>query len=431
MKAVHLLFSGSVLFLGATGATFAAEFFVDQFRGSAEGNGSWQVPWKDVNRVLAEENFQPGDILWIGSGAWGTLVIENLRIDEPGLLITSLPPEIPEFDGVDILASSGLNIEIMAVVGNGRERRDLVLIDEASSKISIEDFEIAGARVSEGWNRESWAGNLSNAIMSHGSDISISGNWITTVDHGISATGARTRIDDNVISEFTGDGIRVLGNGSTVHGNEIFNCLDVDDNHDDGIQGWSLDEVDGPGGGIIKDVTLSANIIIERVDPSPPFPCSLQGIGLFDGFYENWTIENNVIATSAWHGITVMGADGVIIRNNTVVDINLTDDTIPWISATAHKDGRVSRDTQIYNNIVPLNTVDKGAFAEDQPGVARMNNLVVDQPEAVFVAPSNLNFNLKPGGPAIDRGIAIAPSSDVTGAPRDDAAPDIGAFEFR
>ena len=54
--------------------------------------------------------------------------------------------------------------------------------------------------------------------------------------------------------------------------------------------------------------------------PQQPHRGALQGIGCFDGMFVDWIIENNVIIVDHYHGITLGGARGCRIVNNTVID---------------------------------------------------------------------------------------------------------------
>lgn len=420
------------LALSLAGGVSAEEYFVDRFRGTVDGDGSWSSPWIDIERVLDEEAIAPGDTIWIGGGDWGVLTLDGLAFDAPGVLLTSLPPEIPVFDGIDIIGSRGLSLAIMEVLGGSTDRETLVTVDAGSSNISLEDFDIAGATSTEGWSREDWATRLPHGIRTQGADVRIGRTWITTIDHGVAAIGPRTVVEDTTITDFTGDGIRVLGDGSRIHGNEIANCLDVDSNHDDGIQSWSLGEGGTPGKGVVRDVTLSANVIIERREPFTPFPCALQGIGLFDGMFDGWVIENNVIAISAWHGITMMGATNGVVRYNTVMGVDGDGSGPPWISVTRHKDGRLSEGMRVTGNLIAASTViPQEPFRPAQPGVTWSGNVFVDDPDAYFANAAALDFSLAAGSPAIDAGAAEpSPPTDIMDAARD-AVPDLGAYEFR
>ena len=69
----------------------------------------------------------------------------------------------------------------------------------------------------------------------------------------------------------------------------------------------------GPGGvgtGEVRDVVLRGNVIINNLNPDHPLHATLQGIGCFDGLFVNWVVENNVVITDHWHGISLYGAIG-------------------------------------------------------------------------------------------------------------------------
>lgn len=414
----------------ATAPAFAEIYYVDLFRGSPEGDGSRTAPWLDLQRVLSEETLEPGDEIYLGGGEWGVLTLDGIAFDPPGLHLTSFPPETPKLDGVVIKNSRGLNLSVMIVRPGDADRDTLVTIDAASSDISIEEFDIFSAPDTDGWSREDWRTRTVNGIHSDGANVRISGNWLETVNHGISSTGPNAVIEVNIISQFAGDGIRVLGDGSLVEGNDIFNCLDVSANHDDGIQSWSLGEDGTPGAGVVRDVTLRGNFIFERRAPFVDFPCALQGIGLFDGTYAGWVIENNLVHASAWHGITMMGARDSVIRNNTVMGVDNDKFGPPWISVTRHKDGTPSSNIRIVNNLMPDRAAPPSRpFGADQPGVTWINNFHVAEPEFVFADPANLDFSLMEGSPAIGAALPDdTPERDISGKLRQGKA-DLGAFD--
>ncbi|WP_046865516.1 right-handed parallel beta-helix repeat-containing protein, partial [Microvirga massiliensis] len=71
--------------------------------------------------------------------------------------------------------------------------------------------------------------------------------------------------------------------------------------------------------------------------------------------YKNVTIENNLIYTSHWHGITIGKADGVVIDNNTVLGVpnNYLGTNNTWIKLSGVTNARVT------DNLA--NSVDFGA----------------------------------------------------------------------
>ncbi|HMQ61531.1 MAG TPA: choice-of-anchor Q domain-containing protein [Flavilitoribacter sp.] len=204
-------------------------------------------------------------------------------------------------------------------------------------------------------------------------------------------------------------------------GNTIKNCYDVDDNHDDGIQSFTTN------GYVVDHNIVRGNTILNFEDPNQPLLGPLQGIGCFDGFFNDWTVENNLISVNHWHGITFLGANNCRIYNNTVLDP--TPDITPggsWIMIDDHKNGMPSSNCAVRNNVANQFVVD-GATG---------NNLVLNSYTGYivnFADYAHFDFHLLPTSALIDAGDdSVAPPIDFDGVARPQGAhADIGAFEFR
>ena len=106
--------------------------------------------------------------------------------------------------------------------------------------------------------------------------------------------------------------------------------------------------------------------------------CGLQGIGFFDGFYENLTIRRNVVLVNHWHGITVMGARNVRIEDNLVLDADPNNDGTPWVTIVPHKDGRPASNSVMSGNITQfVGAANNKKFTQPQAGVRLQNNRIV------------------------------------------------------
>lgn len=294
---------------------------------------------------------------------------------------------------------------------------------------TFRDITIAGAPGGAGgWSRRDWRDRARHGLLlggrrHHAEDIEIRDTYHAAV---ITAPGSTVR--DLDIRGFAGDGVRALADDLVVEDSRIRDCVDVDDNHDDGIQSWSLGP-DGPGTGVIRNVTLRRNLIVQRTAPHP-FGCILQGIGLFDGIFEDWRIENNVVRVGHPHGITVMGARRVQVVNNTVLGPRQTRYSHPWVTITEHKDGRPAEDSLIAGNIagsLNFDGFDAEKRATDPDDTRLIGNVVAPDPGEVLQGPP---FDLAPieGGAAHDLGGWDAPETDFFGRPRA-GPPDAGAFE--
>jgi hypothetical protein len=159
----------------------------------------------------------------------------------------------------------------------------------------------------------------------------------------------------------------------------------------------------------------------------------LQAIGCFAGMYEDWVVENNVIATHHWHGITFFGAINCRFVNNTVVDIR-SDSSNPWIQLSAHKNGTPPSGNLVRNNITT------SLKTEPDQTVIKDHNMVIfpTDYESLFVD-HPYDLRLRDDSAAIDEGSNVgAPSMDAAGLSRPYdgdwdgvSITDIGAFEYR
>jgi parallel beta-helix repeat protein len=232
----------------------------------------------------------------------------------------------------------------------------------------------------------------------------------------------------NKIEGFAYDAIRGLADTSTYEYNIITTSYGIDNAHDDAFQSWSTDSAGKVGQGTVSNVVIRGNLIIDQTDPAQAFPqqYGMQGIGNFDGFSENWVIENNIIITDMWHGIALYGARNCRIMNNTVVKnpLNRTDKT-PWIAIYPHKTRGAGEGNIVSNNLVS----DLGEMTGVQQ---RSNNIVIRKKtyQDYFINYAGYDVHLRLGSKAINAGTG-------TGAPlidRDEhsrALPvDAGAYEF-
>lgn len=195
------------------------------------------------------------------------------------------------------------------------------------------------------------------------------------------------------------------------------NCYAVNANHDDGFQSWAING-DPP-----ERVVLRGNTIINYEDPGQPFRGSLQGIGLFDGPYVDWVIENNVVIVDHWHGISVYNGFNCRVMNNTVVDINSTSPGPPWIMVRDHKDGTHSENCIVRNNIAPQIIMDIGVTGD--------HNFTTTDYQSIFVDYAGFDLRLESGASPVNAGSPdLAPLLDITGALRPQGSSvDIGAYE--
>jgi len=429
----------SLMIAGAAVAPVSAlarDLHVEPATGTMAGDGSAAMPWRTLEEVVDAARFTDGTIVGgdrvlLGTGYHGELVISGGGQDTP-IEIAPAEGASPTLRRVQLRNTHGWTVRGLSIspsYADPYEKVTMIDLDGASTTdVVIEGNEAFSERDVSAWTADDWVNRASSGISVDGPDNVVSGNHLLNVRFGISVTGARALVRSNHVENFSADGLRGLGDYDVFENNLVANSYaddDVDANHDDGFQSWSV----GPGGvgtGEVVGVVLRGNVFIGYTDPDQPFRGTLQGIGCFDGFFTDWVIENNVVATDHWHGITLLGARGAHIVNNTVLDLNAERPGPPWIQIGAHKDGTASENCVVRNNLVTDLDVMSGT------GMVEDHNLVMTNPASFFVDVTTHDFHLVPGAAAIDVGSAeLAPAIDREGVPRPiGSAVDIGAYEW-
>jgi len=436
----------------------AADFYLDPERGDPANDGSAKRPWRSLqdvfdrglvaSRAWASLPYQKdsklvpinpgapikaGDTIWLRSGDYGDLLIQSYY-NADFITIAAARGHTPRFHSVLLRSSSHWVLKSLHVsleFGTGKKPRTLIDLESHGWRgpvhdIVVEDCLLRSAEDTSCWSAEQWNMLSSNGIEADGARITIRHNHLKNVDSGISVSASHSLIEHNTVENFAGDGLRGLGNHCVFQHNVVKNCYDVNANHDDGFQSWSR----GPGGvgtGEVMGIVLRGNTIINYEDPEQPHRGTLQGIGCFDGMFVDWIIENNVVIVDHYHGITLGGARGCRIVNNTVIDPNDQRPGPAAVRVGRHKNGTPSSGCTVRNNLAASLHVSRGR------GMTADHNLIVDDPMPVFVDAAGHDLRLRKGSPAVDAGSHhLAPEIDIVGTPRPQGdAVDLGAYEYR
>jgi hypothetical protein len=365
------------LALLAAGAAFARDLHVSPGAAADGADGSAARPFPAVAAALAAGAGQ-GDRLLLAPGDHGAVVIGGVRADPPLEVLAAPGGRPPRLSSLRVRDSDGVSVEGLLVEGgDGGEHDALVTVDPDAARVRISGLTIRSGTGHEAWTEDEWRARARSGIAVRGAGAEILGNQLSAVRFGItvfdSSPGAR--VADNVIDGFSGDGLRGLGDGGLYERNIVKNCVQVDGNHADGFQSWSLGPDGAPGTGVVRGVVLRGNTILQTSGRPGPLSCVLQGIGLFDGMYEDWLIEDNLVEVDAWHGITVAGGINVRILGNTVRNLSPAPPGPPWITIGAHKDGRPGAGNLIAGNRATAWLQGGGGSATDPRVTVMRDNL--------------------------------------------------------
>jgi parallel beta-helix repeat protein len=423
---------------GFTTLASATEFHVDPAAGTDGGDGSAASPWKTLEAVVSGGKIggtvKAGDTVWLRSGHHGAFAVTGGTYATP-ITIKAASGATPTLTRAAFTRTAGWVLDGVSISPSHATppaaRGDMVRIDGASSKIAVRNCEIFSVPDASNWTADQWINAASSGVQVGGADVTVSRNRLRNVRFGISVGGDRALVERNEIVNFSADGLRGLGDDGVFEYNVVKNAYvgdsDGDDNHDDGFQSWSVGADGAVGTGVVRGVVLRGNLFLNREDPNQKLTNSLQAIGCFDGFFEDWVVENNVVITDHWHGISLYGARNSRIVNNTVIDVNATSPGPPWIMVTDHKDTTPSENVIVRNNLATAYDVKGNGIVQDHNTTLKTADLA-----RYFVDPARFDLHLLPDGPAVNAGIAeSAPSIDRDGIPRPQGtAFDLGAYEW-
>jgi hypothetical protein len=392
-------------------------------------------PWQTLEAVVKAGQFgkaiKAGDTVWLRSGFHGTITLSGGTY-APAITISAPAGQTPQVSRVSFAQTHGWVVKGLSIspsfapapqVGN------MVQIDKASSDVVVRDCEIFSVPDASAWDAKEWIDSASSAVQVSGDRVTISGNRARNVRFGISVDGPNALVENNQVVNFSADGLRGLGDFGVFQYNLVKNVY-VDDaagdtNHDDGFQSWSVGS-GGVGTGVVTGVVLRGNVFLNREDPNQKLTNAMQGVGCFDGLFDGWVVENNVVVTDHWHGISFYGMRNSRIVNNTVIDVNNVSPGPPWIMVTPHKDGRASENVVVRNNLATDFDLSGNAITQDH-NTTLTNNLA-----AFFVDPAKFDLHLLANASAVDTGSADeAPPLDADRIARPQGkGVDLGAYEW-
>lgn len=431
------------------------EFYIDSVNGNSSGDGSAARPWASLQDVIdaklisgndpSKGKIHAGDTIYLMSGNYGSIRLSGDNTDY--ITIEAAAGQHPVLNGVLMYGGSkwafkGLTFQNAAEVPkyNYLARFDSVddLIFTGNTLYSKPD--------ATDWTADDWDSSGSSGLSYSGNNATISNNLVKNVIRGILISGDQIELSNNTIDYYVDDGIDFTSGNTIIRNNTVTNHYGKvqDGNHNDGIQGWALDGIPR------SNLTIDGNIVIESTgtySTIPAIPTGLgqdyiQGISIFDGDWSNVTVTNNLVAVSAYHGLSFYSLSNSQIVNNTVLKLSSNSDMNPWLGVFPGKDGKQPTNVIVRNNIANFFNLPLGPGTSDDHNISINPNSVWKQGAGdllgvdvgrLFInsdpTKGPLNLQLALGSPAIGAGNLLnAPLIDIKGILRNGNHIDIGAY---
>ncbi|MDF1667127.1 MAG: right-handed parallel beta-helix repeat-containing protein [Planctomycetota bacterium] len=356
-------------------ASTGQSFHIDPANGSPQGDGSAANPWQTLEAVIARGDLsqvQPGDQVLLHNGYHGEASFSGQNTDF--ITIAAAPGEKPQLGRLEIREGEKwklVGLTVSPSFTSAGYSGSIVTLGERgpSTDLILEDCYIYSALSNLSWSLQDWIDTNNGVNLGrHGTGLTARNNHILNTRFALSISSFDSLAEGNIIENFSGDGIRATRDGITVQYNIIKNAYASetagDANHDDGIQCFLFNV----GTGTLRRLTIRGNIINNREDPQQLFPSPLQGIGFFDGPLVDFLIEDNVIETDHWHGISLYDAQNSVISGN-VVDTLWNTQRQPWI--------KLGEKNNLANGNTVRNNYARSFHLSSDSNVSASNNLVV------------------------------------------------------
>ena len=429
----------------AAPAAWATTYHVNPATGSMSNPGTASQPWSTLEAVFtANKTFASGDEILLYTGYHGEPTVKGNN--SATVTIRPASGATPRLKRLTVNSASrwdigGLDIcpENQAAGTTYTEKTGVVYVTSSSNRITVRDCNIRGANSIAGWGFSDWDSKVRLAFRTDAQYTVLSNNRISNIQGAISVQKPAkfSNFIGNTIQNFSHDGIVALADDCLFESNTVTDAFITNDQHkadgssqhDDFFQSWSIaDGSSTTGTSTVYRVTVRGNKFISATSTTGSNRTDPHGLGLFDGYFEGWVIENNLVVTDQWHGIAVYGAINCKITNNTVVQNPFPsngDGNKPWIKIEKHK----TRSTRSTGNLVRNNITAYGIEILNSDATTD-SNLTTTAYSTHFSNYTNLDFSLRPTSSAKDAGsTASTPATDITGAAR--VAPyDLGAYEF-
>ena len=360
----------------------AGDYYAIPGKGNAENPGTMSRPWGTLEQAAREgklTKLRGGDRVLLGSGYHGHVQFQGEN--KTMVVIEPMKGQKPELGRLTITKGSNWTVRRLTIspsCGDKKYKGSIVTIAEGGSShtVILEDCFVHTTTNTSKWGPADWTGANSGIFMGrHGKNLTLRNNYVLNTRFGISLCAYDSLCEGNVVSDFSGDGIRITRDGITVQLNVIKNVYvgeeDGDKNHDDAIQCFLFNK----GTGTVRNVDVRHNLIMNQEEEGRPYATIFQAIGFFDGPLVNFRVEGNVIGVKHWHGVSLYDAQNCTIINNVVFN--------PWGGRFTPWVMLGSKQNKARGNTVTGNYAHKFNFKADPSVKSSDNKEVTDK---VFLA---------------------------------------------
>lgn len=428
---------------GTLGPLTGTAYYVDPIAGSMSNPGTSASPWRTLEEVFAAgKKFVAGDRIYLRRGYHGGPSITGKNAGMVTIVAESGHAPVMkwvQFSGASFWTLQDVFINAQAATADAHGA--LIEFVSSSTDNVIRNVGAYSTEDPTGWaaDEQAWLTNQKTGIeVKSGGNNRLVGVHVMNVGNGMIVSSTGNLIEHTTLENFTRDGWVPLGNNNTWQYNVMMNAIMTDHTlsifdkppkqerlHRDMVQTWN---------GAKVGMVFRGNTLISVADPTLPVAGNdptttgyidkrIPAFAGWDGPFDQYTFENNVIFTDHQAGIWLNNATNSRIVNNTCTGITGASSTgYPAIKII----GASSRNL-VYNNVAngfELPATALAGAAANVPAPSYGFFLAQAQPHA--------DVHLKPTAAALidkanDR---FAPSLDADGRPRPPTLRDIGAYEY-
>ena len=299
----------------------------------------------DILRILKEVN-TPTRIM-VRPGNYGLLFLKDLAVPSGTVIQSADANHAASFEGIRLDGVRGLSFARLSIEpkasGPVAGRYGMLVVNSRSINVESLAFRGPGSSVDSDFGAA--------LMLRNSSSINVARSYFTNFRHGIAMLKLEaSTIEFNEFEKLQTDAIRGGGVSRTrIANNVITDFSPKEKDHPDGIQLWTARQRERA-----KDIVIEDNLVV-RGKGEP-----IQGVFIRDNRlrlpFEDLRVTGNLVIGGLYNGISVGGADGVRLLENTVIS---RPDQKSWIRLEHTRNTYASRNSAaayvVKNNPMPPN----------------------------------------------------------------------------